>query len=140
MEFANDKNMWRGFLKQIDLMNTLNGGVSMASLNMKEAEDSLTITVSAPGVSPEAFNIFIDHYKLIIFSTLQDNNSDEDDFEKSDMDVPMHVPMFYKSFDIPYFVDGNKIDAVYEEGVLKVVLPYRQKRTTLQRKIDIKNL
>jgi HSP20 family molecular chaperone IbpA len=56
------------------------------------------------------------------------------------MDVPMHVPMFYKSFDIPYFVDGNKIDAVYEEGVLKVVLPYRQKRTTLQRKIDIKNL
>ncbi len=132
MEFAKDNNMWRGFLKQIDLMNTLNGGVSMASLNMEEQENSLVITVSAPGVSPESFNIFIDHYKLIILSTLP--NEDLMDEEN------MYIPMFYKAFDIPYFVEGSKIDAVYEDGVLKVILPYREKSTTLQRKIDIKNL
>jgi HSP20 family molecular chaperone IbpA len=132
MEFAKDKNMGRGFLKQIDLMNTLNGGVSMASLDMEETDDSLIITVSAPGVSPESFNIFIDHYKLIIFSILPDNNPESD--------LTLHVPTFYKAFDIPYFVEGTKIDAVYEEGVLKVILPYRQKSTSLQRKIDIKHL
>jgi HSP20 family protein len=134
MEFIKDNNMWRGFLKQIDLMNTLNGGVSMASMNMEETEDSLVITVSAPGLSPESFNIFIDHNKLIVFSTIPDRHADEEN------GVPMQIPMFYKAFDIPYFVDGNKIDAIYEEGVLKVTLPYRQKRTTLQRKIDIKHL
>jgi HSP20 family molecular chaperone IbpA len=104
----------------------------MASLDMEETEDCLIITVSAPGVSPEAFNIFIDHYKLIIFSTLPDT--------ESEADIPLYVPMFYKAYDIPYFVEGTKINAVYEEGVLKVMLPYRQKSTTLQRKIDIKHL
>jgi HSP20 family molecular chaperone IbpA len=133
MEFTKDNNMWRGFLKQIDLMNTLNGGVSMASMNMEETEDSLTITVSAPGVSPESFNIFIDHSKLIVFSTIPGGHLEEES------ELPLQVPMFYKTFDIPYFVDGNKIDAVYEEGVLQVTLPYRQKRTSLQRKIDIKH-
>jgi HSP20 family molecular chaperone IbpA len=104
----------------------------MTSLDMEEQENSLVITVSAPGVSPEAFNIFIDHYKLIILSTLP--NEDLMDEEN------MYIPMFYKAFDIPYFVEGSKIDAVYEDGVLKVILPYREKSTTLQRKIDIKNL
>ncbi len=132
MKFTKDNNMWRGFLKQIDLTNTLNGGVSMTSLDMEEQENSLVITVSAPGVSPESFNIFIDHYKLIILSTLP--NEDLMDEEN------MYIPMFYKAFDIPYFVEGSKIDAVYEDGVLKVILPYREKSTTLQRKIDIKNL
>ena len=132
MEFTKDNNMWRGFLKQIDLMNTLNGGVSMTSIDMEETEDSLAINVAAPGVSPESFNIFIDHNTLIVFSTIPDNDTK--------MDNQIHVPMFYKTFEIPYFVDGNKIDAVYEEGLLKVILPYRQKRTTLQRKIDIKHL
>lgn len=136
MEFIKDNNKWRGFLKQIDLMNTLNGGVSMPSMDMEETEDSLAITVSAPGVSPESFNIFIDHTKLIVFSTIPDAHTETE----ADMDTPIHVPMFYKAFEIPYFVDGTKIDAVYEEGLLKVTMPYSQSRSMLQRKIDIKNL
>ena len=134
MKFLN-KDMWRGFANQADLINTLNGGVSMTSFNVTETNKDIVINVSAPSVRPESFNVFVDHSKLIVFSLI--NNEKDNDL---DLEERLNLPLFYKQFDIPFHVDGNKIDAVYENGKLKITLPFKKNGIGLQRKIDIKNL
>jgi HSP20 family protein len=130
MEYTIDKNSWRGFLNQMDLMHTLNGGMSMTSLDVNETEHNLIITISAPSVKPEAYQVLIDRSKLIIHSSYKSNTAEGE----------MAIPMFFKTFDIPYFVDGTGINAVFEEGKLVVTMPFSENKQALQRKIDIQRL
>src|SRR5687768_8585101 len=127
MEYTIDKNMWRGFLNQMDLMHTLNGGMSMTSLNVTEDDHEMTITIAAPSVKPEAYQVFIDRTKLVVYSTYKQQSTQGE----------LGIPMFFKTFDIPYFVDGANIKAVFEEGKLVVRMPFSERNQTLQRKIDI---
>ncbi|QHT65741.1 Hsp20 family protein [Rhodocytophaga rosea] len=127
MEYTIDKNMWRGFLGQMDLMHTLNGGMSMTSLDVAENENDITITISAPSVKPEAYQVFVDHTKLVVYSTYKQQSTQGE----------TGIPMYFKTFDIPYFVDGANIKATFEEGKLVVIMPFSESKQTLQRKIDI---
>jgi HSP20 family protein len=131
-----DRNIIRSFANQIDLLNSMNGGVSMTTVDIEQGDESIIIRVSAPSVQPEAFNIFVDFNKLIIVSELSSDNVVEVDDE--DMDV--RIPMFFRSFDIPFFVDGNLIEAVYDNGELMVILPFKETDNQLQRKINIRQL
>jgi HSP20 family protein len=127
MEYTIDNNMWRGFLNQMDLMHTLNGGMSMTSLNVTETEHKITITISAPSVRPEAYQVFIDRTKLVVYSNYKQQSAQGE----------LAIPMFFKTFDIPYFVDGAGIKAVFEEGKLLITMPFNERQQALQRKIDI---
>lgn len=134
MDFIKDKHTWRAFLSQVDLMNTLNGGVSMTSVDVKETDRNIVITVATPSVDPEAFNVFVDHAKLIVYLALKNENHP--------VNQGFNVPMFFKTFDIPFFVDGDQIDALYEDHELTITLPFRKtnNENNLQRRIDIKHL
>lgn len=131
MEYNIDKNMLRGFLQQMDLMHTLNGGSSMTSVDVAEKEDSILITIAAPSVKAEAFNVSIERSKLIVYAALTSKNTVAGG--------EFSIPMFFKTFDIPYYVDGTQINAVFEDKILKVVLPFGEKSQDLQRKIDIQH-
>lgn len=130
-----DKNTLSVFGHQANLLNTLNGGVSMTTVRTVEEKDSMIIYISAPSVSLESFNVFVDLSKLIIFSGLQ---AGQELTNLTHGEVAM-LPLFYKTFDIPFFVDGDKIDAVYEDGELKVALPFKEAENKLKRKIVIKH-
>lgn len=127
MEYTIDKNMWRGFLNQMDLMHTLNGGMSMTTLNVAETDQNIIITISAPSVRPESYQVMIDRNKLIIYSA----------FKQKTPEGEMAIPMFFKTFDVPFFVDGANITALFEEGKLIVTMPFNEQNQALQRKIDI---
>ncbi len=69
----------------------------------------LVLHVTAPTVEAEAFNVLMD----------------------------LIVEPFHHSFDIPGFVNIAQIEAVYEEGELKVFLPFKDGKIKAHRKIDI---
>ncbi len=126
----NHKNVLGEFIRPIDLLNTINGGVCLTTMNLTERENGFVLHVSAPTVEAESFNVFVDTDKLIVFSELPQ--------ELNDMisEKPVRIPMFHHAFDIPPFVNVDKIEAVYEEGELKVFLPFKD-NNKIQRKIDI---
>ena len=130
-----NKVLLRDMLKQIDLLNTINGGTASTSVDVTGTLDSIIIKVSAPTVPVEAFNILLDYTKLTvsIFAKEEMNVEISDKWE-----MPALAPLFMKTFDLPAFVDLDKIEAVHENNALSVILPFRDTTESLQRLIDIK--
>ncbi|GAA4417718.1 hypothetical protein GCM10023187_50460 [Nibrella viscosa] len=125
------ENVFSGTGGQIDLLNTLYGGSSMTTMDVQREDDRLVITLSAPGVDANAFNVLIEGNKLVLYTLLvQDNDT---------VGQRLAVPMFLRVLDIPTFVDAEQIEAVHEHGRVLVSLPFKNEEH-LNRRIDIEGL
>ena len=125
------ENALKGMGGQIDLLNTLYGGSSMTHMETEQESDRLVITLSAPGVGPDAFNVLIDGNKLVLYSLLQHKHIQEGQ--------ALAVPMFLRVIDIPEFVDAEHIEAVQENQHIQIHLPFKDGEHN-RRKVKIKNL
>lgn len=130
------KNVLKDFVHQFDAMNTIGGGVAATSVNIDKKADHLTITISAPSMSSDTFNIFLRGNQLVVYSVLKNTELFEDEAQEAARHI---VPLFNQVFDIPAFVDKDQIDAVYDKGLLKVHMPYNGDQSMTQvKKIDIR--
>ena len=134
------ENVFSGTGGQIDLLNTLYGGSSMTTMDVQREEDRLVITLSAPGVNANSFNVLVEGTKLVLYTLLVGTPIRQEEAAK-DAAIPQRlaVPMFLRVLDIPAFVDADQIEAVYEKGKVLVLLPFK-KEEYLHRRIDIKDL
>ena len=123
MKLIKDKKFLQTIARQIDLWNTLGGGVVETYVKVEKRKKGAIIHVSAPSVNPEAFQILLNQNKLTIFAALPSQEDNE-----------MQIPLFYQEFVLPQHVALDKIKAVYEGNELQVRLPYLE---TNIRQIDI---
>lgn len=130
------ENVFQGTGGQIDLLNTLYGGSSMTTMNVEREEERLVITLSAPGVDANSFNVLIEGNKLVLYTLLVGTSVRQDDEDEGQR---LAVPMFLRVLDIPTFVDAEQIEAVHEHGKVLVLLPFKDEEQ-LHRRIDIKDL
>jgi HSP20 family protein len=135
------ENVFSGTGGQIDLLNTLYGGSSMTTMNVEREEERLVITLSAPGVDSNAFNVLVEGNKLVLYTLLigNPNRQDDNSLSKELSSQRLAVPMFLRVLDIPTFVETDQIEAIHEEGKVVVVLPLKSENQ-LHRRIDIKDL
>ncbi len=133
MNLLNNKQLLRSLLHQGDYLNTINGGVSKTSVKTEQTDNSFIIYVSSPSVAGDAFNIMLHFKQLIVYSILKQKEA------ASTTGVAVSIPMFMRTFEIPTYVDVHKIEAIQDEGILKVILPFKD-LNGLQRKINIKHL
>lgn len=132
MNLLNNKELLRGLLRQGDLINTINGGVSMTRVVKEQYDDEFVITLSAPGLSAEAFNVVLNENQLIVFSVLPDSGIDQDN-------QLFNIPLFYRSFELPAYIDVDNIEALHDDNALRVELPFKKNDMNF-RKIDIRHL
>ena len=125
-------NEFKDFVSHIDMMNTINGGASLTSVVVNKEEDQLIIQISAPTVNGDAYNLLLKGNQLIVYTTLSDEWLLD---VSSDM---KKMPLFARTFDLPPFVNQEAIDAVYENGELRIVLPLMENNESVK-KIDIRH-
>ena len=113
-------------------MNTVNGGVRETHFKIDQAGKDLVVELSNPSINPESFNFTIQGNELLINVMHFDNQSGDQNF--------IMYPLFFKIIRIPYFVDINRIEAYYEKGMFKVLMPFNNNLPRNPFKIDIKNL
>lgn len=130
-----NKKLLRGLLQQGDLLNTVNGGVSMTAVEVHKSEDQYEIFVKTPGLDPSSYTIFLDQFKLNVTSLY----GPED--EKNGESWPMKATLFSKTFQLPAEADLDNIEAVNNHGelIISVPLKTRVSENTL-RVIPIKNI
>lgn len=135
------ENVFSGTGGQIDLLNTLYGGSSMTTMNVEREDERLVITLSAPGVSANAFNVLVEGNKLVLYTLLVGTATRQDDdiLNPGASSQRLAVPMFLRVLDIPTFVETDQIEALHEEGKVVVVLPLKSE-DQMHRRIDIKDL
>ena len=130
MNLLKNKPLLRNLLKQGDYWNAMNGGVSMTSFKTYNTNEAAVIEISAPTVSPDRFNIILNVNQLIVYTLFKGESHNDNTM----------VPMFSKSFELPFYADTSNIDAIFEDGTLKIVIPFKNDLDQLKRKIDIKSL
>ncbi|OKL40893.1 Hsp20/alpha crystallin family protein [Pontibacter flavimaris] len=126
MKLIKDKEFLKNIAHQIDLLNTIGGGVSETYVHIEKYKKGAVINVWAAGVSPESFKVVLHNNQLTLFSILHDQENPE-----------MAAPLFNRTFVLPPQVDLGRIEAVHEDGQLQVRLPYFE-GTNKPREIEIK--
>lgn len=128
MKLIKDKEFLRNIAHQINLLNTIGGGVSETYVDIKKYKRGAVINVWAAGVSPESFKVVLHQNQLTVFSVLHNPENPE-----------MAAPLFNRTFILPPQVDLSRIEAVHEDGQLQVRLPYFED-INKPREIKIKQL
>lgn len=118
------------------MLNTLYGGSSQTIMKVEREDERLVINLTAPGVSANSFNVLVEGSKLVLYTLLVHTSARQGDEENGQR---LAVPMFLRVLDIPSFIDADQIEAVYDHGQVKVMLPFKDEES-LHRRIDIKNL
>lgn len=111
-----EKENYLDLITSIDVLNTLNGGVSEPQLNLEHHDDCREIRLRVPGISLEDIRVELHNNNLSIFYLIN--------ILCSDRLIPL--PRFVYNRNVPYYIDINKINARLEEEELIVNLPYNR--------------
>lgn len=123
MKFIKDKNLLKNIAHQIDMLNTLGGGICQTNVQIDKREKGAIIKVSAPSVPAEAFKIMLNQNKLTVFATLPQTS-----------ESGLIAPLFHQEFILPAHVALDRVKAVYKGSEIQVRLPFFESYT---RQIDI---
>lgn len=122
-----EMNKFRHLLTTVDLLNTLNGGVSEPYVSFREDSDGRELRVRVPGVSKEMLQVEINGNQLAIFYLIPMESSGKQ----------MFLPKEVTQQTIPYFIEIAGINAVYEDNELVVKLPFNELSNGYNRKVPI---
>lgn len=111
---------------QLDLLNTIGGGIAQAMLRVDKREQGVVIRVAAPSVSPENFHVLLNERNLTVFCEYRQQPDDQ-----------LAAPLFNQTLALPSALDLSRIDAVHVDNELQVRIPYKD-NTTHPREIDIR--
>lgn len=120
-------NKFKHLLTTVDVLNTLNGGVSEPYLSFREQTNGRELRVRVPGVSKEMLQVEVNENLLSVFYLIPMESSGK----------KMFLPKEVTKQTIPYFVEISGIHATYEENELVVKLPFNELSNGYNRKIPI---
>lgn len=124
---------WDGWLDK-GLMGRIN---TVPAVNISETKDEFKVALAAPGMKKDDFSIDMEGNMLTISCEKEDNKEEKDHrFNRKEYSYSS----FSRSFTLPDEINKEKIEARYEEGVLKLVLPKKEeaKKLVANKHITIK--
>jgi len=118
-----------GFLEDVfsNGINRLNEEVSAfsAPVNIQETEKAYELHLIAPGLKKEDFKINLDK-QILNISFEQKEETNEEGKEGNWIRNEFRMKSFKRSFTLNEKIDGSKIAAKYNDGVLVVSLPKKE--------------
>lgn len=97
--------------------------LNVPAVNITEQKDAYEVSLAAPGLRKEDFKIDVDGNMLTISSEKEEKTEDQD---KRFTRREYSYSTFSRSFTLPDEIVKDKIEAKYEDGVLKITLPYNE--------------
>jgi HSP20 family protein len=101
-----------------------------------ERADAYLITAELPGVSPASVDISFENNTLTLRGTKEPSIKPQENEELRVYTAERVGGTFERAVRLPEYVEGNKIEAAYEHGVLTITVPKAQ--AARPRKIEIK--
>jgi HSP20 family protein len=106
-------------------MNFSSTNTTLPTVNVKETNDEYEIEVAAPGMKKDDFKLNLENNQLTIASERKNEKElkEDDNYTRREFSYQS----FQRIFAIPeHIVDGDKISAKYNDGILHVRLPKRE--------------
>lgn len=112
-------------------------GTTLPSVNIKETTEAFRVDLAAPGMKKEDFKIEI-HNNVMTISAEKKNEKQEKDNEGNYTRREFSYESFSRAFALPLAILEDKIEAAYQDGILKLTIPKKEKTTPVAKKIEIK--
>ena len=113
-------------------------GSNLPSVNLKETDKKIEVELAAPGMKKEDFKVEIDNNMLMISSEKEEEKEEK---RKKDNYIrkEFNYQSFFRSFSLPEYVDENKVEANYKDGILHIDIAKKEgSNKKISKKIDIK--
>jgi HSP20 family protein len=106
------------------------GGSSfIPKVDIVENTDSFEIQLAVPGLNKEDFKIELNDNYLTVSGERKFTNEKK---ERTFHTIETHYGSFSRSFSLPENVDGTKINAKYNNGILELTIPKDEKKVLKQ--------
>lgn len=110
-------------------------GASLPSVDVAETENAYVITADMPGMDEKDIELSLSEDVL----TIKGEKKEEREEKKKDYHlVERRYGAFNRSFRLPDGVDGEKIEASCDKGVLTVTLPKKAEKKAETKKIEVR--
>ena len=118
--FLND--IWSEDMPSVFRTN-FNEGMTLPKVNIKETAENFQVHMAVPGFKKDNFNISVENEELLISAEIEESKEEKnEEFTR----IEFGYSSFRRSFVLPETVDGDKIKASYEDGILNVILPKKE--------------
>ena len=97
--------------------------MNVPAVNIADTKDAFELSFAVPGFKKSDFQIDVEDNMITISSEKEETKEEK---ESKYTRKEYNYSSFSRSFTLPETVNPEKIDAVYENGVLKVVLPKKE--------------
>lgn len=97
---------------------------TLPSVNIKQNANEFTVEVAAPGFDKGDFKLEVDHDLLTISSEkkVENETKEGEQFTKREFSYQS----FSRSFTLPNTADGERIEANYDNGILRITIPKKE--------------
>jgi HSP20 family protein len=112
-----------------DTMVRNGASVFSPKVDVIENESSYEVHLAVPGVNKEDFKIEVNDNYLTVSGERKFTNEKK---ERNYHSVETQYGSFSRSFTLPENVDGTKINAKYNNGILELVIPKDEKKVLKQ--------
>lgn len=126
----NDFHISKEILRKVDVMNTLNGGISKPTVHMLRQPANYLVTVRMPGVDPNKMRVEVHNDRLFLFHDIMVENTE---LYSNNNQIPFNIGYVL----IPFDVNIKEIKAVYEDRALQITLPFNELADGYDKKINI---
>jgi len=126
----NDFHISKEVLRKVDVMNTLNGGISKPTVLMLKQEKQYLVKARIPGVDPEKMRVEVHNDRLFLFHDISVDNTYL--YTETDQ-IPFNIGYVL----IPFDVNIKKIKALYEDNELLISMPFNELAGGYKRNINI---
>lgn len=134
-------SVFQDFFKPWDRWFDTNGGslsqmLTVPAVNIVEKQDHFEISLAVPGMKKDDFNIDVEGNMLTISAESEEQKQEKDERHTR---REFNYTSFSRAFTLPDGVKKEQIDASYNNGLLKLVLPKTEEaRKTASRHINVK--
>ena len=104
------------------------------AVNLSEEETQYCVDLSAPGFDKNDFKIEV-HERILTVSGKQETQIEAK--QKTFSQKEFNYGSFQRSFSLPEGINEETIDAKYENGILKVILPKKEESKKTAKEIKV---
>lgn len=104
------------------------------AVNIAETEEDFQIELAIPGLKKEDFKIGVDKNILNISAEKKNEQTEGKKYSKREY----NYTSFTRSFTLPDTIDHSKINAEYNDGVLKLTVAKKEEAKIQSREISVK--
>lgn len=105
------------------------------AMDVKETDKEVIAEIEVPGFDPEKIDVSVDDGILRVKGSLDEKKEEK---EKGYWHKEIRKGSFERMVRLPAAVKENKVEATYEKGILKIVMPKAQTQPTSKVKIRVK--